>query len=185
MSKNHHTAPHFTVSADWMTKAGRGDSEKTFAVVRVEHDANAPEYDRIVLDSYGAEWPVFRIRGRFVQPFGLIIVHGRFEACDTAKEEPAGAVRMLHAEFPTIEEARSAAAELNTALQLVVVAELNTAPVETIRKGSTVRRLLRNGLPMLKEYTLDTYDKANDKYALLDGKGGVFWAKTGTVLAVD
>jgi hypothetical protein len=175
---------YFEVSADWMNKAGRGDVAQAFEVVRIEQDANGPEYDRVVLHTPLGEWPVFRIRGRMVLPYTLIIAHGRFEAATVAKEEPAGAVRVLRAEFNTQAEARIAADELNSALQLVVASDLETLPIELVQKGAIVRRLLRNGLPMLKEWTVGTLDKKDGKYTLIDSKGNVYAMKPGTLVAI-
>jgi hypothetical protein len=174
----------FEVSADWMNKVGRGDSKQAFEVLRVESNEGQPEYDVIVLATPGGEWPVFRIRGHMVRPYTLFVSQGHFEPCCVAADMPAGSVAFSFHQFDTKQEAKAAADELNAALKLVVADETQTAAIETVRKGSTVRRLLRNGLPMLKEWTVDAYDKASDKYALIDGKGGVYWIKRGTLVAV-
>ena len=108
---------------------------------------------------------------------------GHFVPVCVAEEIPGGAHAFAFHQFDTVKEAQEAADELNEALHLVRVAETKTAAIEDVKRGATVRRLYKSGLPMSKAYTVDAYNKDSQCYALLDGKGNIYWLKRGKLVA--
>lgn len=176
----------FRVSSAWMSATNQGDDAKVFPVLSVEQNPEFPDYDKLVLDrGPDLKWEVFRFRGRFVKPFTLIIEQGEFKVARCTVED-SGTMRHLRAEFDTEKQGHDYAMELNRSLHIVKVVEHapHVKPASEIRKGTHVKRMYANGLPMKKPYTMGEYDKASSKHALLDGKGGVVWIKPDTSLSV-
>lgn len=108
----------FRVSAQWMKASGYGDEAKVFPVICTEADLDSCEYDILVLERNGERWPVFRIRGRMVPPYTLILREGYFHSAIADCEEPPGTIK-LNCEFHILRDAMDEAERLNAAIKKV------------------------------------------------------------------
>jgi hypothetical protein len=117
---------YFRVASSWMQSCGMGDEAHVFPVVRTESNKDGqPEYDILVLERHGfGEWPVFRIRGRSIPPFTIVLREGEFYPATADCLEPPGTIKVAAAEYHTLHEAVEACEDINNALNITRKAAL-------------------------------------------------------------